>query len=38
VAQGDRAGRDQGFIAAVGMIATGVIGLVWAVVKGKAGQ
>jgi hypothetical protein len=35
VAQGDRAGRDKDFIAAVGMIATGVVGLVWAAIKGK---
>jgi hypothetical protein len=29
--------ETKGFIAAVGMIATGVIGLVWAVIKGKFG-
>jgi hypothetical protein len=28
----------KSFIAAVGMIATGVVGLVWATIKGKVGQ
>ena len=30
--------ETKGFIAAVGMIATGVIGLVWAAIKGKFGS
>src|SRR5579883_1603776 len=30
--------ETKGFIAAVGMIATGVIGLIWAMIKGKVGQ
>jgi len=30
--------ETKGFIAAVGMIATGVVGLAWAAVKSKIGQ
>ena len=30
--------ETKSFIAAVGVIATGVIGLVWAAIKGKIGQ
>ena len=30
--------ETKSFIAAVGLIATGVVGLVWAAIKGKVGQ
>ena len=30
--------ETKGFIAAVGVIATGVVGLVWAAIKSKVGQ
>ena len=30
--------ETKGFLAAVGMIATGVIGVIWAMIRGRAGQ